>query len=252
MANHKCEICGVDVNLLQQQKLADGSYICRKTCRAKGFKDMDYVNATLPQVQAHLEQVEYGTKLWHHYFVPRMKTKEKDKKLKIFDTRIYIAEDIGLMALVKRTYKFLVFGKTEYACVYRIADLYEYEYEPETKSTTDGKTETLHYIHFFFHNVEGLYDFRVKLFNILTCRSVNEYFNKLFGIEKTLGNIKDTWTTQVNAIKGVAAGIKAVAGGAGNAEQKAGDAIDALDTMKYGDRTQWIAKADAALDAFKG
>ena len=46
MSKKKCEICGVEVNLFQQQKLSDGNYICPKTCRAKGFKDMDYVHAT--------------------------------------------------------------------------------------------------------------------------------------------------------------------------------------------------------------
>lgn len=75
MAN-QCAICGADINLIQTQKLSDGNCICRKNCRKKGFKVYDYVHSNLPGVKAHLAQVERGTKLWDHYFVPRMKTKD--------------------------------------------------------------------------------------------------------------------------------------------------------------------------------
>ena len=64
----KCAICGADINLIQTQRLADGSCICRKNCRQKGFKVYDYVHGNLPGVKAHLAQVERGTKLWDHYF----------------------------------------------------------------------------------------------------------------------------------------------------------------------------------------
>lgn len=89
-----------------------GNCICRKNCRKKGFKVYDYVHSNLPGVKAHLAQVERGTKLWDHYFVPRMKTKDKSKKLKRFGTYLYVAEDIGLMAYVQNDYKFMMFGKT--------------------------------------------------------------------------------------------------------------------------------------------
>ena len=97
MAN-QCAICGADINLLQTQKLSDGNCICRKNCRKKGFKVYDYVHSNLPGVKAHLAQVERGTKLWEHYFIPREKTKDKSKKLKRFGTYLYVAEDIGRMA----------------------------------------------------------------------------------------------------------------------------------------------------------
>lgn len=100
MAN-QCAICGADINLIQTQKLSDGNCICRKNCRKKGFKSYDYVHSNLPGVKAHLAQVERGTKLWEHYFIPREKTKDKSKKLKRFGTYLYVAEDIGLMAYFK-------------------------------------------------------------------------------------------------------------------------------------------------------
>ena len=86
MAN-KCGICGADINLMQTQKLADGNCICRKNCRSRGCKVYDYVHGNLPGVKAHLAQVERGTKLWEHYFVPRRKTKDKNQKLTRFGAR---------------------------------------------------------------------------------------------------------------------------------------------------------------------
>ena len=97
MAN-KCGICGADINLMQTQKLADGNCICRKNCRSRGFKVYDYVHGNLSGVKAHLDQVERGTKLWDHYFVPRLKTKDKNQKLTRFGAHLYVAEDIGLVA----------------------------------------------------------------------------------------------------------------------------------------------------------
>lgn len=52
MAN-QCNICGAEINVFGTQKLADGSCICRKKCRSKGFREFDYVHAALPQVTAH-------------------------------------------------------------------------------------------------------------------------------------------------------------------------------------------------------
>lgn len=249
MAN-KCAICGAEVNVFQAQKLSDGNYICRKNCRAKGLKIFDYVHATLPQVEAHISQVETGTKLWEHYFVPKLKEKDKEKKLQNFTGHIYIAADIGLMAVTQVDYKFMLFGKTTRACVYRIADIRDYEYEEE-KQTGNG-TEKEMYMRITFVNTEGMYEFREKLRSAKDYDVFVKYFNKLFGIQKTLGNMKNTWKNQVDAVKGVTAGFKAVLSGDGNMEEKAGKAGAALDRAQYGDRTELIRRADDALSAFKG
>ena len=157
MAN-KCAICGADINLIQTQKLSDGNCICRKNCRKKGFKSYDYVHSNLPGVKAHLAQVERGTKLWEHYFIPREKTKDKSKKLKRFGTYLYVAEDIGLMAYIQNDYKFMMFGKTTRACVYRIADLLSYKYEEQLVKNGD-KTEKKSFARLSFSNTQGLYEF---------------------------------------------------------------------------------------------
>lgn len=96
MAN-KCGICGADINLMQTQKLADGNCICRKNCRSRGFKVYDYVHGNLPGVKAHLDQVARGTKLWDYYFVPRLKTKDKNQKLTRFGAHLYVAEDMPIL-----------------------------------------------------------------------------------------------------------------------------------------------------------
>lgn len=75
---------------------------------------------------------------------------------------------------------------------------------------------------------------------------MEKYFNTLFGIQKTLRNIGNTWKQQMNAAKAVVGAVKAVKDGTLD-EAQAEATAEALDTARYGDRTEWIAKADAAL-----
>lgn len=250
MAN-KCAICGAEINVFQTQKLADGNSICRKTCRAKGFRTFDYVHGTLPQVKAHLAQVERGTKLWEHYFVPKMKEKNKAKKLRRFASNLYVAGDLGLLAFTQVDYKFFIFGKSTRACVYRIADLIGYNMEEIEVKTSNG-TERKTVMRLSFTKTEGMYDFTISISNGKEFESISKYFDTLFGIQKTLGNAVNNWKSQTAAIKSVASGIKAVVSGAENVEEKAVDAAEALDIAIYGDRTELIRRADAALAAFPG
>ena len=243
MANQKCAICGADINVFQQQKLMDGNYICRKVCKDKGFKDLDYVHSSLPQVRAHLEQVERGTALWNHFFVPRR------KKLERF-AGVYVAADIGLMAYVETRFKFMIFGKSEIACVYRIADLYDYVREDEEKTNSEGKKETVSYVHLNFRNVEGLFDFRVKPGNGISADKMIKYFDTLFGIQKTIGNLGNNIKNEVNAAVSLTSAIKTAAAG-GDAHSQASEATAALEKAKYGDRTEWIALADKTLASFQ-
>lgn len=247
----KCAICGAEVNLFKAQKLADGKTICRKNCRSRGFRCFDYVHATLPAVEAHIAQVERGTKLWEHYFVPRMKEKDKSKKLKRFAANIYVAEDIGLTAFVQTDYKFFIFGKSYRACVFRTADLIKYDYEQQEVKTSNG-TEKKEFIRFSFRGGNGLTDFSEPISNIKEYGTISDYFNKQFGIQKTLGNAANNWKKQTAAIKSVAAGISAVMNNSDDTQAKVADAAEALDTAVYGDRTELIRRADEALAAFKG
>lgn len=253
MAKHNCAICGAEIGLISEQKLADGNFICRKVCSKKTFKIFDKVSATLGDVTAHIEQIEKGTKIWNELLLPLKKTKDKDAKLKCFgvgSTLLYVSPSTGLVALVETRRKIFIFGKTELACVYRLADLVEYDYEEEKVKNSDGKMETKEFCHLVFKDTAGMYSFRLEVANSKSYESMAKYFDTLFGIQKTLGNTFKNAKRQMNAIKSFAGAVKAAADGTLDDEQ-ATSAIGALDASVYGDRTEWIKKADAALEAFK-
>jgi hypothetical protein len=247
MAKNTCAICGAEVNLFTGQQLADKTYICRKVCAKKCLKAFDFVPATLDEVKSHIEQVEKGTKAWNQIFVPLLKTKVKEEKLKRFGAPLYVSPSTGLMALVETRYKFIVFGKSQFACVYRIADLASYEYEEETVKNSEGKMEKKEFCHMFFHNTAGLYDFRFEISNSLEFKSLEKYFDTLFGIQRTLGNSINNAKKQWAAIRDAASAVKAAATGAEDAEDKAAAAAESIGTYLEGDRTELIAKADEAL-----
>ena len=248
MAKHTCAIYGAEVSLISEQKLADGNFICRKVCAKKCLKIFDKVNATLDSVNAHIEQVEYGTKVWNQIFVPLQKTKKKEEKLKQFGTNgaLYVSPSTGLVAVTENRYKIFIFGKTTLACVYRLADLYGYEYESEEVKSSDGKTQTRHYCVLNFINTPGMSPVRMQIRHPNEYETMSKYFDTQFGIQKTLGNIKNTWKNQINAAKAAVEAVKAIKDGSID-ESVAENTIDAFDTMQYGDRTEWIQKADAAL-----
>ena len=247
----KCAICGVEMNILQSQKLDDGNYICRKTCKKLGLNLFDYAHSNLNQVKAHNAQVERGAKQWEHFFVPHLKT----KNLKVFKPAIYVAEEVGLVALKQNRYKFLFIGKTEQFCVFRIADLYSYSIGKKTNIQIGGSkssSDKEFFINFYFRNVEGLKLFKIK-FSESRCKKIGMYFNSLFGIES-----KNWWQQQKDAAKGITASIKALA--TGNiasidvARMKSDEEIEELlkkmgQFSEEGDRAQWIERADAALKA---
>lgn len=250
MAKHNCAICGAEVGLMSGQKLADGNYICRKVCSKKTFKVFDKVAATLGDVNAHIEQVEKGTKIWEDIFVPLMKTKDKEEKLRqiygLKDVTGYVSPSTGLLALIENRYKFLVFGKTTMACVYRVADLYGYEYECETSRDSEGKEIQKHFCVFLFRNTTGMYAPRIELSSKSDFDSLEKYFNELFGIQKTLRNSINNAKRQISGIKAAIGAVKGAVDGTLDEEQ-ATEYAQQLDASVYGDRTQWIAKADAAL-----
>ena len=143
-----CAICGASINVFQSQKLADGNYLCRKVCCKKALtKYFDFVNATLPEYKDHAAQVERGTKIWEGLFVPRLKSKDKNEKLERRYQPMIVAPSLGLVALLETRYKFMNFGKSEHACVFRLDDLVCYETEKETKTVND-KEQTEYYIHY--------------------------------------------------------------------------------------------------------
>ena len=250
MAKHTCAICGAEVGLMSEQKLADGNYICRKVCSKKTFKVFDKVSATLDDVNSHIEQIEKGTKIWNEIFVPLQKTKNKEEKLRqIYGLKGvlgYVSPSTGLLAIIENRYKFFIFGKTTFACVYRVADLYGYDYESETSKDSEGKEVTKHYCVFQFRNTPGMYAPRIELDSKSDFDSLEKYFNELFGIQKTLRNSINNAKRQLGGIKAAIGAVKGAVDGTLD-EAQAADAVEAIDASVYGDRKEWIAKADAAL-----
>ena len=239
---------------MSEQKLADGNYICRKVCSKKTFKVFDKVSATLDDVNAHIEQIEKGTKIWNEVFVPLQGTKNKEEKLRqihgLKDVLGYVSPSTGLFAILENRYKFFIFGKTTYACVYRVADLYGYDYECETSKDSEGKEVKKHYCTFEFRNTCGMYAPRIELGSQSDYASIEKYFNELFGIQKTLRNSVKNAKRQMSGIKAAVGAVKGAMDGTLD-EAQAAQAVEAMDASVYGDRTQWIAKADAALAPFK-
>lgn len=176
---------------------------------------------------------------------------EKNQKLTRFGAHLYVAEDIGLVAFTQVDYKILIFGKTTRACVYRIADLRNYKYEEKMVKNGD-KTEKKSTVRLVFINTEGMNAFNLEVNNFKEYEKLSKYFDTLFGVQKTLGNAANTWKQQMTAIKDVASGLSAAMRGEEDAGEKAAAAINSLDAAVYGDRTEWIRRADAALAAFSG
>ena len=252
MAKHTCALCGAEVGLISEQKLADGNYICRKVCSKKCLKIFDKVEATLDSVKSHIEQVEFGTKAWGQIFVPLAKTKVKEEKMKRFgkNGELYVSPSTGLVAITENRYKIFIFGKSTFACVYRLADLYGYDYEAEETKNSEGKIETKHFCILTFHNTPGMYQVRMEIRSSREFEDMAKYFDTQFGIQKTLGNIKNTFKQQMSAAKAIAGAFKAAKDGTMD-EGKAAETKEVLDAAQYGDRTEWIAKADAALASVK-
>ena len=247
MAKHNCAICGAEVGLISEQKLADGNYICRKVCSKKTFKIFDKVEATLGDVTAHIEQIEKGTRIFNEVILPLKKTKNKDEKLKQLGTGdLYVSPSTGLVALVETRYKFIVFGKSEFACVYRLADLAQYDYDEEVVKNSEGKEEKKSFCVMAFRNTAGLYEFRLPVRGQKDYESIAKYFDTLFVIQKTLGNSFKNAKRQLDAIKGAASIVNGAVNGTMD-EAQAAEAVGAVGAYFEGDRTEWIAKADAAL-----
>lgn len=254
MAKHNCAICGAEIGLLSAQKLADGNYICRKVCGKKCFRQLDLVSATLTDVTDHHEQIDFGTKVWNQIFVPLKKTKEKEEKLRqltgLSDLLVYVSPSTGLIAFVANRYKFFVFGKSTYACVYRLADLVSYTHEEEKRTDSEGKEEVKHFMRFGFNNTKGMSNFRLGISSLGQFSNLEKYLNELFGIQKTLRNAWNNGMRQVDAAKAAFAAVKAAQDGSFDEEQAAGT-MESLQAVVLGDRTEWAAKADAALATVK-
>ena len=91
-----------------------------------------------------------------------------------------------------------------------------------------------------------MYSFRLEIANSKSYEAMAKYLDTLFGIQKTLRNSMNNAKRQLDALKGAASIVKGAVNGTID-EAQAADAVGAVDAYFMGDRTEWIAKADAAL-----
>ena len=91
-----------------------------------------------------------------------------------------------------------------------------------------------------------MYAPRIELGSKSDFDSLEKYFNELFGIQKTLRNSINNAKRQISGIKAAVDAVKGAVDGTLD-ETQAAAAMETIDASVYGDRTQWIAKADAAL-----
>ena len=73
----------------------------------------------------------------------------------------------------------MFFGKSTYACVYRLADLVSYTHEEEKKTNSEGQEEIKHYMRFVFNNTKGMSNFRLGVSSLGQFSNNEQYFDKL-------------------------------------------------------------------------
>ena len=252
MAKQECKNCGAVVGLLQQIKLNDGNYICRK-CASKVHPLFEPVNQrTFELYKEHLKQLEEGQLLYEKLFVPRKKHADKSKRLKKIGG-LEVAKDIGLIAAVKKRGGFLFWGGVNYYMVFRLADLFEYEYSKETSFDINNKKNEKHFVNYAFWDTPGCSDFRVEVIGETFFINAAKYFNECFGLKRDIV-VDDSWKKQIDNIKTAAKSIKSLFTGK-TEEAKTDEVVAMTEEQKkqlYGDRTEWIAKADIAIKEAKG
>ena len=247
MAKQVCENCSAEVGFFQQVKMKDGNFVCRK-CAGKTHPLFEPVNQrTLSVFNEHRKQLEEGKLLYEKLFVPRKKPVDKSQKLKKFSGGIEAAKDIGLVAFVGKRGGFMFWGGTYYYMVFRMADLYKYDYSFETKTGSDGKSKVDHFMNFAFWEASGLNQFRVNVFSDVGFISAAGFFDECFGLKRDLKSMTSQWKGHLANVKGAVKGLKNMLSGDGNKEEGVEQLSRAAFNELYGDRTEWIAKADAAI-----
>ena len=247
MAKQVCNNCSAEVGFIQQIKMRDGNYVCRK-CAKITHPLFEPVNIrTLPAFTEHLKQLEEGQVLYEKLFIPRKKPADKAMKLKKLGGGIEVAEDIGLMGMVKKRGGFLFWGGTNYYMVFRLADLFKYKYSAD-RTISDGKATVKHFIKLGFWETPGCDECRIELLSESAYLKAAKYFNACFGLKRDVSI--NAWKEQMADIKAAAKGIKTLLSGSaddGAKEEAAEQLSEAAKKQLYGDRTEWIAKADAAI-----
>ena len=256
MAKQVCESCKATVGLFQQIKMKDGNYICRKCMDKTHPYFAPAEERTFSMYQEHLKQLENGKLLYEKLFIPRKKPADKSMKLKKFGGGcIEVANDIGLIALVAKRGGFLFWGGENYYMVFRMGDLYKYDYSCTLTGGTDrqGKSNKRHFINLAFWDTDGCDECKVEMLHDSSVVEAVKYFDDCFGLKRDYKAMVSVWKNQIGDLKKAFQRVKtSFSGKVDEVEDSARQLTQAERFQLYGDRTQWIAMADAAIKSVLG
>ena len=256
MAKQVCESCKASVGLLQQIKMMDGKYICRKCADITHPYFAPASERTFSMYQEHLKQLEMGKLLYDKLFIPRKKPADKSMKLKKFGGGcIEVANDIGLMALVAKRGGFLFWGGENYYMVFRLGDLYKYDYSCMLTGGSDsrGKSNKKDFINLGFWDTTGCDEVKIEMPYDSSVVDAAKYFDQCFGLKRDYKAMFSVWKNQIGDLKKAFQKVKtSFSGKTDESEDSAKHLTQAERFQRYGDRTEWLAKADAAIKSALG
>ena len=245
MAKKNCSICGAEIGLMKQVQLADREFICRD-CVKKTSPFFVPLERTTYDYKEHMKQLENGKKLYDAYFAGN-KAAEK-----FLSKRVLVDKNTGLMCITEKRGRIILWGGTPFYMVFRIADLEICEGESRFEKGSDGKNVEKFETHFIFHDVVGLYDFKVPS-SKGSHDAMMKCLDKILG-KTGFGSIKAGFKknqADVRMAASIAGNLKNMMankdGGAEAMRQDAEEIAGALEQGFYNGREELVAKADAAI-----
>ena len=245
MAKKNCSICGAEIGLMKQVQLADREFICRD-CVKKTSPFFVPLERTTYDYKEHMKQLENGKKLYDADFAGN-KAAEK-----FLSKRVLVDKNTGLMCITEKRGRIILWGGTPFYMVFRIADLEICEGESRFEKGSDGKNVEKFETHFIFHDVVGLYDFKVPS-SKGSHDAMMKCLDKILG-RTGFGSIKAGFKknqADVRMAASIAGNLKNMMankdGAAEAMRQDAEEIAGALEQGFYNGREDLVAKADAAI-----
>ena len=190
--------------------------------------------------------MENGKKLYDAYFAGN-KAAEK-----FLSKRVLVDKNTGLMCITEKRGRIILWGGTPFYMVFRIADLEICEGESRFEKGSDGKNVEKFETHFIFHDVVGLYDFKVPS-SKGSHDAMMKCLDKILG-KTGFGSIKAGFKKNQEDVRmaaSIAGNLKNMMankdGGAEAMRQDAEEIAGALEQGFYNGREDLVAKADAAI-----
>lgn len=248
-----CGVCGKEIGILGQIKLADGNVICRD-CEKQVSPFFVPLECSLQTYHGNIRQNEDGLKLYEAYF-------NKNKKaVKLCDNHVIYDPGTALVCIFGD--RGGIFNRKKFYNVFRLADLEKYEQTSRFQRTADGSNNQVHCIYLSFKGErEGLSNFMIETENSKAKQLIKEFDLALGGNTKGAFGFANAMKTsfkksqdQAMAAVGMLNGLKSAVSAMQNGEKDSDTIMEAgaqvianADAMFYAGREELISKADAAL-----